>query len=777
MSIPFEPGSVLEIRGGLWLLTGVAAHETCTVLTLEGRDRENATERLRLIDPFDRCKRISSHKPRRRPRRAVLRAALGAIVDVRSPVGLWTAARASIDLWAYQLEPALAAINGATRLLLADAVGLGKTIQAGLLLSELRERGWVNRALIVCPAGLRHSWAHELRARFAIHAVVLDQAAIAERVASLPPGVNPWAGHAVAIASIDLVKRPEVLNAIAAQPVDLLIADEAHHLTPGTDRGAAISRLASRATWCVLVSATPHSGDQAAFDYLKNIGARGDALTIFRRSRKDAGHTTARRAQFLAVTPTADEAALFLAIDRYTRAIWQQRGQQDHAARLIAMTLARRAASSCRAIARTLQRRLALLTTPIAEPAQPLLPWDDDDVADQEEPDELLSTPGLERIDEEREWLGRLIELTQRCARPSKLVRLARLLDRIREPAVVFTEYRDSLEAVIDALHASRRVEAIHGGISIDQRRSTVEAFNAGRVDVLVATDAAGEGLNLHHCCRLVIDLELPWNPLRLEQRIGRVDRLGQHRIVHAIRLFHPHTIEARVLMHLRLRDRRAADAFDHHFVTQTMVGRAVFENTPIAATLPTPIASARVVTAAREAARLAHQRLAHASGAARSGDLVWSAIRNGRRADLIALTRLSLFNATGGFAGDSVEARVMSLHPTPNRRECRRLLELERRRLTSSRGDDDLPALARQLEEARTPIRNRIDAIRAGLTQRIEQQSALFDRRTEEESAARLAGARALDTALRRARQAVAAPVRERTRIELIAAWPRMHR
>lgn len=777
MPASFEIGSLLEIRGGRWLLTAVAAHGPCSVLTLEGRDRENATQRLRLIEPFERSRRITNTRPRRRSRRAVLRAALGAIVDARSAVGLWTAADASIDLWAYQLEPALAAINGATRLLLADAVGLGKTIQAGLLLSELRERGWIERALIVCPAGLRDTWARELLSRFGIHAVILDQAGIAERVASLPPGVNPWAGHAVAIASIDLVKRPEVLAAIAGEPIDLLIADEAHHLTPGTDRGAAVSRLASRATWCVLLSATPHSGDQAAFDYLQNIGARGDALSIFRRTRIDAGHATVRRTRVMAVSPAADEAALFTAIDRYTRAIWRERGRQDFAARLIAVTLARRAASSSRAIARTLTRRLALLATPIMEPAQPLLPWDDEDAADHDEPSKLLSTPGLERLDEERDCLERLIELAQRCTRPSKLLRVGRLLDRVREPVVIFTEYRDSLDAVVDALRDSRRVAAIHGGVPIDQRRVAVDAFNSGRVDVLVATDAAGEGLNLHHCCRLVIDLELPWNPLRLEQRIGRVDRLGQRRIVHAIRLFHPRTIEERVLEQLRLRERRAADAFDGHHVTETMIANAVFEGTVIDEAPPGPIAGSRVAIAGAEAKRLEHLRRARECGGRRVNGPVWTAPRNGRHANLIALMRRNYVNVSGGFVGEAIEARVVALRPMANRRDCRRLLESERQRLTKSHFDHAVPALARQLDASRAPVRARIDSIRADTAQRLDTQSSLFDRRAEEASATRQGAALKLEKALLRTLQAIASPSPERTRVEFIAAWPGMRR
>ena len=149
---------------------------------------------------------------------------------------------------------------------------------------------------------------------------MLDQAAIADRVATLPPGVSPWSGHAVAIASIDFVKREEVLAAIDNEPLDLVIADEAHHLSPGTDRGAAISRIASRTPWCVLVSATPHSGDRAAFDYLTSLGEAGDSIAIFRRQRSDVGlGVTAARARREA---DAEEAALLSAIERYARAIW-----------------------------------------------------------------------------------------------------------------------------------------------------------------------------------------------------------------------------------------------------------------------------------------------------------------------------------------------------------------------------------------------------------------------------------------------------------------------
>ena len=139
----------------------------------------NAGVRSTLVAPFDTIAAVAAKKPLRRKRDSTLRAALAAIASARPPRGLWTAAAAKVDLLAYQLEPALAVLGGATRVLLADGVGLGKTIQAGLILCELRARGLVDRALILTPAGLRDGWAAELRHRFGLQPAVFDQSTIA----------------------------------------------------------------------------------------------------------------------------------------------------------------------------------------------------------------------------------------------------------------------------------------------------------------------------------------------------------------------------------------------------------------------------------------------------------------------------------------------------------------------------------------------------------------------------------------------------------------------
>lgn len=760
MPTPYDHGALLDVRDEHWRLARAESFDRCTILTLDGRDRSNSGTRLRIIEPFDHPRSATTRTRRKLPRRTTIASALAAIAGTRRSTALWTAAGASIDLFPYQLEPALAVIRGATRLLLADAVGLGKTIQAGLILAELRERGWVDHALIVCPAGLRHVWARELARRFQIASIVLDQAAIAERVASLPPGVSPWSGHAVAIASIDFVKRPEVLAALDREPIDLLIADEAHHLAPGTDRGSAVSRLASRSPWCILVSATPHSGDAAAFDYLTSMGAANDAIAIFRRRRSDAGLVESRRTHLLAVRPSAAEAALLAGIDRYARAIWAARGREDPAVRLVAMTMARRAASSPRAIMRTLARRRGLLAAAAIDAKQPALPWEEADTDDDLDADATLGVAGLADPREEQAALDDLTALAGRCGSGAKMVRLRRLLDRAREPAVIFTEYRDTLESLAAALSSSRRVASIHGGLGTEARRSTVDAFNAGGADVLIATDAAGEGLNLHHRCRLVIDVELPWNPLRLEQRAGRVDRIGQQRTVHAIRLFHPATIESEVLEHLRLRRRRADDALDRP-TSDAGLAAAIFEG--VAVDSAPAVIRTESIDAWSEAQRCERQRRFLAVDTSRS----WTASRHGAPA-MTALYRRSWTNEDGGVIGEQLQALRIAISKRP--RSCKgwRCLIDRIESIDVHWHDDPAPA--------RDALKNRIETLRQQLKRAntFQYQRSLFDRRTDVQAADQQAVANRLDDALARILRRIAAA---RTRTELVAIWPEPRR
>ena len=255
--------------------------------------------------PFDRLDPATDRPPARRRRDAVIRGTLHALSRARPERVLWAAPVARMDLLPWQLAPALAVLGGVTRLLLADAVGLGKTIQAGLVLAELRARGLVERALILVPAGLRPAWAAELKTRFELPVEILDLPAILELERTGAVGANPWNRTPLIVSSLDLVKRAEVLQAVELAPLDLLIVDEAHHATPGTDRHAAVSRLAGQVPWLVLASATPHSGDAAAYRALLALGAVGsppvDRLCVFRRTHGEVRFSVASRTHILRV--------------------------------------------------------------------------------------------------------------------------------------------------------------------------------------------------------------------------------------------------------------------------------------------------------------------------------------------------------------------------------------------------------------------------------------------------------------------------------------------
>lgn len=621
MSIGFRRGDRLRIRGERWLVTTSAG----ALLHVRGCDRGNRHQAVSFLAAAEHIEPVPPGRVRGvRPSRwrRVVRQLLADAAPV--PASLLTAARARLDLLPYQLEPALAWIRGdGVRLLVADDVGLGKTVQAGLVVSELLARRPGAHVLIVTPAGLREQWRAELASRFGVGADIVDSAFLSRSSAAALAGVSPWIATTVVITSIDFVKRPEVLRSLEPVIWDLVVCDEAHALSGRSDRHAAAAMLAERTRGLVLLSATPHSGDPAAFERLTSLGDPDGLfpLVAFRRTRRDVGAGIRRRSTWLQIRMTPAERRLHAALSAYTRDIWHARGTVDPEARLVAIVLTRRLCSSTEALSRSVARRLALLDGVESGSVQPLLPFDAD------EPDDaVLAVPGLTCLADERQRLEALLDLAGAAPHDSKVAALRRLLDRTPEPAIVFTEYRDTLDHLADRL-APLRPLALHGGLGPAERRDAVRRFTDGDARLLLATDAASEGLNLQRRCRLVINLDLPWSPLRLEQRIGRVERIGQHRRVHAIQLVGRDTAEAHTVRRLieRLADVDAAlGAIRAPAVTEDDVGAAVIAGagtTGAAVPLPAGIVAPSLRTAAdAEAGRILVCR-ALAAGGSTSGD------------------------------------------------------------------------------------------------------------------------------------------------------------
>jgi hypothetical protein len=238
----------------------------------------------------------------------------------------------------------------------------------------------------------------------------------------------------------------------------------------------------------------------------------------------------------------------------FTRAVRSEHRSED--VWLPLSILHKRALSSARSLALSVERRLAVLTPaggdgswqlelPLADPGGEL---DSHDQAPGWTADLALGDEARER--------AMLLELAEAARAAvgyeSKLSAIGRLLQRVAEPVVIFTEYRDTLLHLRTVL--KRPAAILHGGLTRQERTAALDQFVSGSRRLLLATDAAGEGLNLHQGCRIVINLELPWNPMRLEQRIGRVDRIGQRRTVHAFHLISRDTSESRVLERLKAR-------------------------------------------------------------------------------------------------------------------------------------------------------------------------------------------------------------------------------
>ncbi len=535
-----------------------------------GPNREAADSHvLRVITPFDTVDPVERpRRPRLVTRRRWRRACRALIANHTPPGCLRSGRRARIDLLPHQLEPALAIVRGlGSRLLLADAVGLGKTIQAGLVLSELRTRGAAERALILTPAGLREQWARELAERFDVAADIVDARDMRTRAAALPAGVNPWSTLDMAIASIDYVKRPEIVTAVASCRWDVLIVDEAHGVAGDTDRHTAIAALTARSPYVLLLTATPHSGDRRAFRSLCRLGHQGDPLLLFRRTRQDVRLAAGRHVQRLLVRPSGAEMRMHALVAHLSRAVLSDASKEklknDAAAWLAIGVLNKRALSSARSLELTIERRLAALESTIGARASDVDPWQlalplvnpDGLDGETDDGDRAPELAGLALSDptRERALLLELVTAARVAAqRETKIAALVRFLRRVKEPVIVFTEYRDTLLHLRDAIRVPAAV--LHGGLDRGARAAALDDFTGGRRQVLLTTDAAGEGLNLHHACRIVVTLELPWNPMRLEQRIGRVDRIGQRRTVHALHLIGRDTSETRILERLRAR-------------------------------------------------------------------------------------------------------------------------------------------------------------------------------------------------------------------------------
>ncbi len=608
----FAPGNVIAARRRLWRVD-TRQGDVLTATAIDGQ-----TEQVQFYIPFENMQ--SGELPLPTPnqigtyqaQQLLLRAYRLSMLHGTAP--LLSLQRSRVIPKDYQLVPVVMSLEmPRVRLLLADDVGLGKTIEAGLILTELMARQLARRVLIIVPANLREQWCEALDYFFHIPARIISTRHRREMERELPAGTNPWEAYPVLITSVDYAKQPAIKNQILEVQWDAALFDEAHQVarphqsSPDQrvkmDRNELADLLAPRVRHLLLLTATPHNGYSDSFASLLNL-LDVDAVTgpahaplinrqvarqyVCQRRRDDVEEWFAddpdrspfpRRDQDeVIVVPTQYEGAAIKAVEDYGSKILQQAAAGPARFRTLAhwtvLHLHKRALSSPEALRRSLKNRRAGLQSRLKEQlaeASVSVEVARANALDEDTGERLNEEEAGRRV--ERTPFGQADALQAELAELEKVLALAekvtarrdaklqKLLDRVlvgrlgRYPKVViFTRYLDTLEYLADQIGRNKRyadteVLTIHGQLNERQRRDVFSTFEQAKKAVLVATDAISEGINLQHVCAQVVHYELPWNPNRLEQRNGRVDRFGQRRPVVYIRtMVMDETLDASIL-------------------------------------------------------------------------------------------------------------------------------------------------------------------------------------------------------------------------------------
>ncbi len=432
--------------------------------------------------------------------------------------------RSGVLYYQHQLNTAYRVINEFHgRVILADEVGLGKTIEAGLVLKEYLLRKMVRKVLILTPASLCRQWQQELREKFDITAWIAKRH-------------WDWYTNDLLIASLDLAKHGANRQAVLSQSYDLIIVDEAHKLkNERTLNWQLVNSLSTK--YLLLLTATPvqnnlkelynlitllKPGQLGTFREFKKAHITTDRKprdseklktllkeVMIRNRRTDAGINLPRRViRSIPIELSEPEVELYQEITRYVREKTQHLGLQIG---LPLITLQREICSSPMAAAYTLAR--------MHQKADP----------------------------ENQQGLYRLLEKAVAISAPSKAKICLELIQEHRDKVIIFTEYRATMNYLLKFFsEQGYQVVGFDGSLSASRKQWAAHLFR-NTVDIMVCTESGGEGLNFQFC-NAMINYDLPWNPMRLEQRIGRIHRLGQTRDVSIFNLSTTNTIEAHLL-------------------------------------------------------------------------------------------------------------------------------------------------------------------------------------------------------------------------------------
>lgn len=602
MSLP-QIGQLVQVRNMTFIVNDVAAanndiNPACTKVTLECVDNDRLGHVMEVIwerendqtlhiysdetfpdvnEPFDHPDRVD----------ALELAILWSSPSVLDGPKLMSPFMGAIQIEDYQLEPVSRALMlPRVNLLIADDVGLGKTIEAGLIVNELLARGRIKKILIVAPASLTIQWQAEMEEKFQLEFKIIDRDYLLNLRREYGLNANPFTSFPRLIISIDYFKREQVKNLFAQSDPgnntlkswDLLILDEAHNAAPAgrqnyvkdSDRTKLLQAITPHFEHKLFLTATPHNGFTNSFTALLelldplrfNRGPEVDQkqldLVMIRRLKENIMNKNfaIRSISAITVDNNDTDANLFDLLNKYIKARLDTSNTTQIS---FAMTmLKKRLLSSPLAFYRSIMwhnyaigeidesnvadEKLLLKITQAAVET-----FSDDNEKDEFEENAVKEvTRVMKRLNEKEKALLSEITRISSDSYQKHDQKALKLLEYIKtrlfsvggwnnERLIIFTEYKDSMEYlqnILAKIDDGGRILTLSGGTDNTKREEVKYEFQTdpkkSRVRILIATDAASEGLNLQHFCRHLIHYEIPWNPNKMEQRNGRIDRHGQ---------------------------------------------------------------------------------------------------------------------------------------------------------------------------------------------------------------------------------------------------------
>lgn len=619
-----EPGQLVEVRRRRWVVADIRA----TGLVTDERDGQHLVELVAIDEDAlgESAEVIWELEPGARVlEKAGLPKVAGFDTADRLEAFLdavrWGAAtnadrgslqapfRSGVTIEDYQLDPLVRAIDMArVNLLIADDVGLGKTIEAGLVIQELLLRHRARTVWIVCPASLQVKWQSEMQEKFGLEFRIVDTEYVRRLRRERGIHANPWTSFPRLITSMDWAKSGEPLRFLAEvlppgvtypRKFDVLVVDEAHNVAPAgsgryaieSQRTRLVRMLAPHFEHKLFLSATPHNGYQESFTALlellddqrfaRSIMPDTQQLqrVMVRRLKSDLVDARGkpiypRRVLLpLEIEYTDEERAIHRTLQEYTSSRLKSVGgtRYEYGAKFVHLLLKKRLFSSPMAFALTLAKHRAASKRVGPAKSRPLderilhkaIQRAAEDYADDEQLEEALSEVASEASEipvplspEQQAMLDRLSEWAERAKHrvDSKAKAILDWLEENIRPGgvwsdrrvILFTEYRAThtwLQQILASHgYGGERLSVLHGSLDPEERERVKAAFQASPalspVRILLATDAASEGIDLQNHCNYLIHVEIPWNPNVMEQRNGRIDRHGQKQ--EEVYIWHP---------------------------------------------------------------------------------------------------------------------------------------------------------------------------------------------------------------------------------------------